>query len=131
VEKRPSHFQRDGRIVLEKAQERKMIINLEKAKGKTLPTSSLSSMNLVDISNVAKVVGISLGSDPSSYDKSVLEILECNNARVVEFEKGCEKCQNEKCSGVDTNVIEGKVMGDVPVTPDNQNTKHQMEDNEE
>jgi hypothetical protein len=49
VEKRPSHFQRDGRIVLEKAQERKMITNLEKAKGKTLPTSSLSSMNLVDI----------------------------------------------------------------------------------
>jgi hypothetical protein len=107
VEKRPTRGQRDGKTILEKAQERK-IINLEKPKGIPLSLYSLSNFDPVDASSVARVIGVSSGVDQISCDKSVLEVLECNRARVAEFEGGCEKCQKDQSDLLDRSNVDSR-----------------------
>jgi hypothetical protein len=46
-----------------------------KPKGKPLSLCSLSKLDPVDVSSVARVIRISLGVDQISCDKSVLEVL--------------------------------------------------------
>jgi hypothetical protein len=63
VEKRPSRFQKDGRTILEKAQERKMINNLKVNKGKTKPCNKFSVL-CSEIYQVAEVLGVKLVDNP-------------------------------------------------------------------
>jgi hypothetical protein len=58
VEKRPSRVLKDGRTILEKAQERKMISNLEANKGKTKPCNKFSVLSSNEICQVVEVVGV-------------------------------------------------------------------------
>jgi hypothetical protein len=124
VEKRPTRGQRDGKTILKKAQERK-IINLEKPKGIPLSLCSLSNLDPVDASSVARVIGVSLGVDQICCDKSVLEVLECNRARVAEFEGGCEKCQTDQSDQLDRSNVDSRGQGDDSKTPINQNLRPQ------
>jgi hypothetical protein len=125
VEKSPTRGQRNGKTVLEKAQERKKITNLEKPKGKSLSLCSLSNLDHVDVSSIARVFGVSLGVDQISCDKSVLEVLECNRARVAEFEGGCEKCQTDQSDQLDSSNVDSRGQGDDSKTPINQNLRPQ------
>jgi hypothetical protein len=49
VDKRPNKFQRDGKTMLEKAQERKKINNLEKNKGIPKPLNPFSVMAVEEV----------------------------------------------------------------------------------
>jgi hypothetical protein len=131
VEKSPTRGQRNGKTVLEKAQERKKIANLEKPKGKPLSLCSLSNLDPVDVSSIARVFGVSLGVDQISCDKSVQEVLECNRARVAEFEGGCEKCQKDQCDLLDRSNVDSREQGDDSKTSINQNLRPQVEADDE
>jgi hypothetical protein len=58
VEKRPSRVLKDGRTILKKAQERKMISNLEANKGKTKPCNKFLVLSSNEICQVVEVVGV-------------------------------------------------------------------------
>jgi hypothetical protein len=94
VDKRPSGFQRDDRTMLEKAQERKKIINMEKTKGITKTLNSFSVLAAEEIWSLAKVVGISLGVDQGVESKSMLDIMESDRARISTLSESYSQCKN-------------------------------------
>jgi hypothetical protein len=89
VEKRPSRFQRDGRTMMEKAQERKKIVNLEKAKGISKTSNSFFVLDAEEICSAAKVVGISLGDDQTAESRSVSDIMNCDRDSSSTFDENC------------------------------------------
>jgi hypothetical protein len=99
VEKRPTIFQRDGRMVLEKAQDRKKKINLEEPKGITC-NSFVLSQDVV--SDIAGDVGIKIGTDSISEKQIVLDMIEEQENRKVVFDKMCSNCKGTP-SEVDEN----------------------------
>jgi hypothetical protein len=74
VEKRPSRNPKDGRTMLEKAQERKKMVNLEDPKGMTISFNPFSVLSSYEISKVAKNIGVSLGSSLDEIESSILEV---------------------------------------------------------
>jgi hypothetical protein len=94
VEPRPSRGVRDGRIVLEKAQDRKKKANLEIPKG--IPQNSFDALSCTDIADISEIVvdtGIVLGRNPKEIENSLLEMLGKDNDRKLVFEKSCPDCQ--------------------------------------
>jgi hypothetical protein len=79
VEKRITRVQKDGRRVLEKAQDKKKKTNLETTQG-TSP-NSFSLLSDLDILHISKDIGICLGADRKDEKQSILEILEKNRSR--------------------------------------------------
>jgi hypothetical protein len=73
VEPRPSRGNRDGRTILEKAQNRKKRSNLEEPKG--LSHNPFSILSIADISEIAQDTGVVLGKNTLEKDRSLLEII--------------------------------------------------------
>jgi hypothetical protein len=103
VEPRPSRGVRDGRTVLEKAQDKKKKANLEIPKG--IPQNSFAALSCTDIADISEIVvdtGIVLGRNPKEIENSLPEMLGKDNDRKSVFEKFCPDCQaidsTEVCS---------------------------------
>jgi hypothetical protein len=90
--KRPSKHQQDGRTIMEKAQERKMISNLETNKGKARLCNKFSVLSSDEICQVAGVVGINLGDNSEEIDRSVSYIIELDKGRGARFDSNCTQC---------------------------------------
>jgi hypothetical protein len=60
IEPRPSMFPRDGRTVLEKAQDRKKKINLEGHQGMEKSSNPFSALSIPEISDIADKIGVNL-----------------------------------------------------------------------
>jgi hypothetical protein len=125
VEKRPSRVQKDGRTILEKAQDRKKQINLEETKGINRNHNPFSLLSSSEISDIADVVGVNLGVESMAKDKIVSDILSIRTDREVVFKQSCDSCNVEKGN---SDPSQGANMGDDPCTPVNQVIKPQMED---
>jgi hypothetical protein len=94
VEPRPSRSMKDGRIVLERAQDMKKKTNLEEPNGISHnPLSALSSDDIADIAEIAVETGIVLGRNLKENKKSLLEVIETDNDRKLAFGKSCSECQ--------------------------------------
>jgi hypothetical protein len=99
VNKRPSKGKVDGRTMLEKAQERKMIANLEKAKCKSKSTNSFVALCTSDVIRISRDVGISLGPGIESANGYVDEILNSIDLRSNTFRESCPSCHTTDDSG--------------------------------
>jgi hypothetical protein len=75
---------KDGRRVLEKAQDKKKKTNLETTQGTS--NNSFSLLSDLDILHISKDIGICLGADRKDEKQSILEILEKNRSRKDEFD---------------------------------------------
>jgi hypothetical protein len=120
IEKRPSRVPRDGRTIMEKAQDRKKKANLDDIQGISKPINQFYVLSTSEISNVAARIGISLGSSVADKMRSLDNIQCMDNVRVEKFSKDCVKCQ--ECDPKDTKnsdvVIDRDAQGDVaPCTP--------------
>jgi hypothetical protein len=76
IEKRPSRAPRDGRTIIEKAQDRKKKANLEDLQGIPKPMNQFIVLSNSEISNVVARTGISLGSSVVDKVKS-LDNIQC------------------------------------------------------
>jgi hypothetical protein len=90
VEKRSSRNPRDGRTIMEKAQERKKLANLEGPKGNSKYANPFSVLALDEISLVAKVVGVSLGSTVEEIEEPARVVQENGKIRLGLFEGQCD-----------------------------------------
>jgi hypothetical protein len=70
LEKRPCRQPRDGRTMLEKAQDRKRT-NLEEMKGKSNTNNSFAPLAVDDILSVADEIGVNLGNCQSEVEQSL------------------------------------------------------------
>jgi hypothetical protein len=121
VNKRPSKGKVDGRTMLEKAQERKMIANLEKAKCKSKSTNSFVALCTSDVIRISRDVGISLGPGIESANGYVDEILNSIDVRSNTFGESCPSCHTTDDSGARVSQKNGDVKGGVaPSTPTDQ-----------
>jgi hypothetical protein len=75
--------------MMEKAQERKKIVNLEKAKGISKTSNSFFVLDTEEICNAAKVVGINLGDDQTAESRSVSDIMNCDRDSSSTFDENC------------------------------------------
>jgi hypothetical protein len=129
VEKRPSRKPKDGRTILEKAQERKKVCNLELPKGIKAQTNPFSILSSDVISVIANVVGVRLGCNEIECSKSVHLIQECDECRDVDFKQNCKSYQEP--AGPVAASIDDKGGGDSEevssLTPPNQIMNHQMD----
>jgi hypothetical protein len=127
VEKRPSRGKRDGIIVLEKAQERKRICNLEIPKG--INKTSISALhNPAGISVLADDVGINLEDTRNARDESILEVMKNVEDRAKLFDMNCEVSLNTGEPAIDVSGPEDVVEEDgAPSTPSNQPVISQVE----
>jgi hypothetical protein len=91
VDKRPTQFQRDGRIVLEKAQDRKKKTNLEEPQG--ISHNPFSVLSISDVNEIASDVGIRLGVDQPTQGQVVLDMIAEQGDRKLEFDKKCLMCK--------------------------------------
>jgi hypothetical protein len=66
------------------------------------PFSILSASNITDI---AIDTGIKLGRDKKSNDQFLLEILDKNRSRKVEFDKMCPTCQMDDITKVTVEMV--------------------------
>jgi hypothetical protein len=118
VEKRPSRGQRDGKTVLEKAQERENICNMEIPNGIIQISTSVTMPVPADISFLADDVGINLGDNSNARDESIRDVMKNEEDRAMLFDRNCEVCL--KAGKLDVGAVgaEGVVEGDVaPSTP--------------
>jgi hypothetical protein len=102
---------------LEKAQDRKKKMNLEGGKGNSKSYNPFSVLSHSDIAQIAKDVGVSLGSNQIESDLSILEVQNSDLVRSFEFEKGCDACHVENSGR--TSLEEPHVSNgvDAPCTP--------------
>jgi hypothetical protein len=91
VDKRPTRFQRDGRTVLEKAQDRKKKTNLEEPQG--ISHNPFSVLSISDVNEIASDVGIRLGVDQPTQGQVVLDMIAEQGDRKLEFDKKCLMCK--------------------------------------
>jgi hypothetical protein len=98
MEKRPSRRPVDGRTILEKAQERKKVVNLETRKIGNKPSNSFSIPSQSEIAIIAKSVGIKLGSDAVEVEKAIAEIQDIDRSRGSTFSTDCSSCNENKDS---------------------------------
>jgi hypothetical protein len=104
VEKRSSWNPRDGRTIMKKAQERKKLANLDAPNGTIKIANSFSILASVEISIVAKEIGISLGSAVEEIEESMREIQENDKIRSGLFEGQCDQCQTkDEVDNVESN----------------------------
>jgi hypothetical protein len=95
VEKRPSRRPKDGRTVMEKAQNRKKLTNLETLKGIFRPCNPVEALHSDEILNMPNVVDISLGRSDSEVLNSCVEVKDRDVSRSKEFKSQCASCQGE------------------------------------
>jgi hypothetical protein len=106
VEKRPSRHHGDNRTILEKAQARKKVVNLEATQGISKSHNPFSVLSSVEIASIAKDVGINLGDSVFESRKAILEVQESDLVRMKDYKNKCEMCQfvrldNNESSRVD------------------------------
>jgi hypothetical protein len=132
VENHPARVPRDGKTVLEKAQERKKRTNLEGSKGMNKNSNPFSVLAINEITNIAECVGVSLGLDQAKVKKSVLDILGKDKTRAQNFIQSCQVCQGFKDSVEEEKETEcgvGSGSGEkAPCTPTNQMIDFLMRD---
>jgi hypothetical protein len=127
VDKRPSRSQKDGRTILEKAQERKKITNLEKNKGKAKSHNAFAVLSSDEICHVADLVGVSLGDNPQELNKSVSGIIDLDIDRVSRMSKECGQCSQVVDKGTDQSPGLSGQEGDALMTPTGQLITSQLE----
>jgi hypothetical protein len=91
VEKRPCRRPKDGRTMMEIAQERKRKANLEGATG-IKSHNSFALLSSSEILNLASVTGVCLEVDHKTERGSIGEILGCQESRAKEFGTSCVSC---------------------------------------
>jgi hypothetical protein len=127
VEKRPCRQPRDGRTMLEKAQDRKRT-NLEEMKGKSNTNNSFAPLAVDDILSVADEIGVNLGNCQSEVEQS-LEIIQSGEAmRNSMFVEGCILCQVDKGNTAQPEGIIGQNVDEVLMTPPAQVVHNQVGD---
>jgi hypothetical protein len=91
VEKRLSKRNCDGKSILEKAQERKRIVNLETGQGKGNSKSYLHppTLSKPEISNLSSSIGVKLGKDQREAEVAATMIQNSNMNRAEEYTKQC------------------------------------------
>jgi hypothetical protein len=117
VEPRPSRVPRDGRTIMEKAQDRKKKTNLENTKGIDKSLNPFSILTTVEILEIAECVDISLGKDQSDENETLLAMLDKEKDIDTTFDKACQMCQ-DLSMGSETN--DARLAGsgdDAPCTP--------------
>jgi hypothetical protein len=115
VAKRPTRGLKDGRTVLGKAQGRKKKANLEEPRG--ISKNSFSILSTVEISEIAKDTGISLGMDHKSEEQTGLDLLDNDKSRKTNFNKTCLTCKLDDSSEVVSTGLLGDNGDDAPCTP--------------
>jgi hypothetical protein len=119
VEKRPTRVRKDERTVLEKAQDRKKKANLEVTQGNTQNSFALLADH--EVLHMARETDISLGTGVVSEEQSILDILDKDRVRKVEFDKLCVNCKVDSNEDRVELVNNGGASGeDAPCTPDAQ-----------
>jgi hypothetical protein len=71
VEKRPSRINHDEKSIMEKAQERKRMVNQETEKGNSKSYTQPSVLSRSKICSIASSVGVSLGQSHSEFEKAM------------------------------------------------------------
>jgi hypothetical protein len=94
VEPRHSRFSREGRTIMEKAQDRKKKVNLKSTKGTNKTISSFSVLSDSEILEVAECVDVRLGKDQVEVNEAILTILDKEKEIAVDFDKYCQMCQD-------------------------------------
>jgi hypothetical protein len=128
VEDRPRRRPFDGRSMLERAQERKRVANLESLKGNCRSYNSFSVLAPEEVSGIAKITCIKLGSTPAEVNVVVDEIVLDSSVRGNKFDENCLVCHavkevSQPSDGVDEGVGEMS-----PSTPIDQILQPQVED---
>jgi hypothetical protein len=96
VEKRLSRRNQDRRSVLEKAQDRKKLVNLEGGKGNSKSYHSSNVLSNDEISNIAREVGVCLDKNQVETNNAVREIQSSDSSRAVLYADNCEICVGSK-----------------------------------
>jgi hypothetical protein len=105
VKKRPNRRPHDGRTMLEKAQDRKKLTNLETLKGKTKTQNPFDALASDEMVLMADVVGISLGKNDNEVISSSVEVMDRDRRRPVEFRAQCSTMLvTSNCNCFDTPV---------------------------
>jgi hypothetical protein len=99
VEKRPCRRPKDGRTIMEKAQERKKVYNLEVLKGINSQSNPFSVLSYEKISSIASTIGVNLGCSEYEIGKSTVLLQECD--RDLIFEQNCKPCQEKTSDSVE------------------------------
>jgi hypothetical protein len=94
VEPRPTKVPRDGRTIMEKAQDRKKKANLESTKGINKTLNPFFVLTTSEILEAAECVDVRLGNDQVDEGETVVEILDKERDIVVAFDKACQMCQD-------------------------------------
>jgi hypothetical protein len=115
VEKRPNKRPVDGRTILEKAQKRKKVVNLETRKIGNKPSNSFFIMSQSEIAITAKSVGIKLGSDVVEVEKAIVEIQDIDRSRGSTFTADCSSCNKNKDSLVKVEEVDDMSSSLTPV----------------
>jgi hypothetical protein len=130
IEPRPSRQHRNGRTILEKAQDRKKRANLDSCHGNSKTYNPFSIPSNFEISSVTSVVKISLGENKMEKMSSLARIQELDLKRVKECRENCDICS------VSVDDVRGQSLDDVshegdgnvnPNTPTSQLIKPQCE----
>jgi hypothetical protein len=96
VEPRPSRQAKDGRTVLEKAQDRKKLTNLDGRHGNSKTYNPFLVLSNSKITSVAKVISVVIGNDKSEKSSSLAKIQEVDLERARMFTDSCSVCQVSK-----------------------------------
>jgi hypothetical protein len=99
VEKRPTRSQKDGRTILEIAQDRKRRTNLEIPQGITKTHNSFSALLVEEVVEVASKVGIKLGDDQVGCSNSAKEVVLLDRDRCKVFKDSCVSCHDANVDG--------------------------------
>jgi hypothetical protein len=94
VEPRPARVPRDGRTMMEKAQERKIKVILEGNKGIVKNTNPFSALSTSEVLEAAECTGVRLGNDQATKVATASEILDRDKDRVEIFDKSYQVCQD-------------------------------------
>jgi hypothetical protein len=117
---RPRRQDNDGRTILEKAQDRKKLTNLDGCHGNSKIYNTFSVLSNSKIANVAKVVSVVIGNDKSEKASSLAKIQEVDLERARMFTDSYSVCQGNKVGEAPISEDSGYLGdgGDVaPATP--------------
>jgi hypothetical protein len=95
VEKRISRRTQGGKPVLEKAWERKKLVNLESGKGNSKSYLSAHTLSKSEINDVAREVGVCLGKEQKDVDNAISMIQDSDLGRAEVFSRECDACVHE------------------------------------
>jgi hypothetical protein len=122
VEKRPCRGRQDGKTVVEKAQDRKRMANLDGVGGNSKFYNSFLVLSNREITSIASIVGVDLGQNAKDRASSLDKIQQSDADRAKTFRCNCATCQDTESDNmlVTDRVCIDVVRDVVPTTPDQQ-----------